>query len=114
MNRPASIAQLQEARRILGPVGVRPFRTYVQKTYGPLSEEVARLFLRTPGGEQAALMGMAQVFAPAPQSKGKVVSSRERICNSSTNASSSGDSLARRSNFSSAVMHRRRSTSERD
>ena len=46
-----------------------------KKKYGPLSEEEARLFLRTPGGEQAKLIDMAQVFAPAPASKGKIVSS---------------------------------------
>ena len=67
--------QLVEARRILGPVGVRPFRTYVQKTYGPLTEEMAREFLRMPvrrgataGGaitaQDTRMQNMAHVFAP--------------------------------------------------
>ena len=62
-----SIAQLQEARRALGPVGVRPFRTYVRKTYGPLSEESAREFLRMPVNqgstdESRRMQNLAQVF----------------------------------------------------
>ena len=73
-----SIAQLQEARRALGPVGVRPFRTYVRKAYGPLSEESAREFLRMPvnqgsTAESRRMQNLAQVFAPAPESKGKIV-----------------------------------------
>ena len=81
-----SVQQLVEARRLLGPVGVRPFRTYVQRTYGPLSEESAREFLRMPVHRGAAagdaitaqdtrMQSMAQVFAPAPASKGRVVAS---------------------------------------
>ena len=73
-----SITQLQEARRALGPVGVRPFRTYVRKTYGPLTEEQAREFLRMPvnqgsTAESRRMRNFAQVFAPAPESKGKIV-----------------------------------------
>ena len=79
-----SVQQLVEARRLLGPVGVRPFRTYVQRTYGPLTEEMAREFLRMPVRRGAAagdaitaqdtrMQSMAQVFAPAPASKGRVV-----------------------------------------
>ena len=81
---PVTIQQLVEARRLLGPVGVRPFRTYVQKTYGPLTEEMAREFLRMPvrrgatagdaiTAQDTRMQNMAQVFAPAPASKGRVV-----------------------------------------
>ena len=60
-----TVAQLEAARSKLGPVGVRPFATYVRKTYGSTSEKDAREFL---GGKD-----IAQIFAPAPSSKGNIV-----------------------------------------
>ncbi len=62
-DRDATAADLVAARNVLGAhVGLKPFKYYVQMTYGRVADDVLR-FLR---GEEPM-----QVFAPPPRSEGK-------------------------------------------
>ena len=65
-DRNASIDDLQQARKELGPaVGQKAFKDYVQRRYGKVPDSVVRDFLRQEP--------INQVFAAPPKSEGRVV-----------------------------------------